>query len=95
MTLTAAAYKTDPSDADLYADIEAIARRALPPAAQQAKIDAATPLSRLGLSSMASVSLMLAVEGHFGIVIPDAELRPENFRSLGAIAALVERMQSA
>ena len=77
------------------ADIEAIVRKSLPPAAQGATIAPDTPLSRLGLTSMASVSLMLAVEGHFAIAIPDSELKPENFRTVGAIAALVARLQGA
>ena len=72
--------------------IEAIVRRALPPASADAPIDADAPLTRLGLSSMASVSLMLAIEEQFKIVIPDGDLRPENFRSLGAIQALVDRL---
>lgn len=78
--------------ADLGA-IEALVRKSLPPAAQGAAMEADTPLSRLGLTSIASVSLMLAVEGHFGVAIPDAELKPENFRTIGAIAALVSRLQ--
>jgi len=77
------------------AAIEAIVRRALPPASGNAAIDADAPLTRLGLSSMASVSLMLAIEERFKIVIPDADLRPENFRSLGAIQALVDRLLRA
>ena len=68
-------------------------RRALPPAARDAQIAPDASLSRLGLTSMASVSLMLALEGHFAIAIPDPELKPENFRSLGAIAAPVSRLR--
>ena len=88
MTLTLARE----TDADLGV-IEALVRKALPAAAQGAALEADTPLSRLGLTSMASVSLMLGVEGHFGIVIPDDELKPENFRTIGAVAALVSRLQ--
>jgi acyl carrier protein len=77
------------------AAVEAIVRRALPPASATAPIDADAPLTRLGLSSMASVSLMLAIEEHFKIVIPDGELRPENFLSLGAIQVLVDRLARA
>jgi acyl carrier protein len=95
MTLAILSRNAEAAAADARAEILAIVRRALPEAAKDAAIEAGTPLSRLGLSSMASVSLMFAVEGHFGFVIPDAELRPENFRSVGAIVALVERMQGA
>jgi hypothetical protein len=43
-------------------------------------------LSELG------INLMLAVEVEFDIAIPQADITPENFHSLGSIEALVERM---
>jgi acyl carrier protein len=49
-------------------------------------------LRALGLTSMAMVRLMLAAEAAFDISIPDEELRPENFRSVRAIEALVSRL---
>jgi acyl carrier protein len=49
-------------------------------------------LRQLGLTSMAMVRLMLAAEAAFDISIPDEELRPENFRSIRAIEALVSRL---
>jgi acyl carrier protein len=49
-------------------------------------------LRSLGLTSMAMVRLMLAAEAAFDISIPDEELRPENFRSVRAIEALVCRL---
>jgi acyl carrier protein len=52
-------------------------------------------LQEAGLSSMATVRLMLAIEAAYGVAIPDAELTPENFRSIAAIAALLERLQAA
>jgi acyl carrier protein len=48
-----------------------------------------------GLTSMATVKLMLAIEAAYDLVIPDAELTPENFRSIASIEALVTRLQSA
>jgi acyl carrier protein len=48
-------------------------------------------LSDLGISSLKMVNLMLAVEVEFDITIPQAEITPENFQSLGAIEALVTR----
>jgi acyl carrier protein len=48
-----------------------------------------------GLTSMATVKLMLAIEAAYDVAIPDAELTPENFRSIAAIAALLERLQAA
>jgi len=50
-------------------------------------------LQDAGLTSMASVKLMLALEAAHDIAIPDDELTPENFRSIAAIEALVARLR--
>ena len=52
-------------------------------------------LREAGLTSMATVKLMLAVEAAYDVAIPDAELTPENFRSIAAIEALLERLLAA
>ena len=52
-------------------------------------------LREAGLTSMATVKLMLAIEAAYDVAIPDAELTPENFRSIAAIEALLERLQAA
>lgn len=52
-------------------------------------------LQDAGLASMATVKLMLAIEAAFGLAIPDAELTPENFRSIATIEALLGRLQAA
>ena len=44
---------------------------------------------------MATVKLMLAIEAAYDVAIPDAELTPENFRSIAAIEALLERLRAA
>lgn len=49
-------------------------------------------LSDAGLTSMAAVRFMLAIEASFSLAIPDGELMPENFASVAAIQALVERL---
>ena len=46
-----------------------------------------------GLTSMAMVKLMLAVEVEFDIAIPDADLHPDNFRSIAAVEVLVLRLR--
>ena len=46
-----------------------------------------------GLSSLDVVNLMLAVEAEFAVKIPDREMTPANFRSIGRIAALVAACQ--
>ncbi len=48
-------------------------------------------LSELGLSSLKMVNLMLSVEMEFDIMIPQADITPENFHSLASIERLVAR----
>jgi acyl carrier protein len=49
-------------------------------------------LSDLGISSIKMVSLMLAVETEFNLMIPQSEITPKNFDSIGDMEALVERL---
>jgi acyl carrier protein len=49
-------------------------------------------LSDLGVSSIKMVSLMLAVEAEFGVTIPQREITPENFDSIGAVEAMILRL---
>jgi acyl carrier protein len=51
-------------------------------------------LSDLGISSLKMVNLMLAVELEFDIAIPQSDITPENFHSVGAIKELVVRTLS-
>lgn len=53
-----------------------------------------TQLSDLGVTSLKMVNLMLAVEVEFDIAIPQSDITPENFQSLGSIQSLVQRMLS-
>jgi acyl carrier protein len=52
-------------------------------------------LSDLGISSLKMVNLMLSVETAFDIMIPAAEITPQNFHSVATIRALVERTLKA
>jgi acyl carrier protein len=52
-------------------------------------------LQDAGLTSVATVKLMLAIEAAYDIAIPDDDLTPENFRSIAAIETLVRRLRSA
>jgi acyl carrier protein len=47
------------------------------------------PLIEAGLTSIDMVNLMLTVEAEFDIVIPEAEITPENFRTISTIEALI------
>ena len=53
-----------------------------------------TQLSDLGVTSLKMVNLMLAVEVEFDIAIPQSDITPENFLSLGSIQSLVEKILS-
>ena len=48
-----------------------------------------------GLGSMDMVNLMLAVESEFDIMIPPADITPQNFRSIASITAMVDRVVGA
>jgi len=46
-------------------------------------------LAASGLSSLDIVNLMLAVETEFDLTIPERDMTPANFRSIGRIEALL------
>lgn len=46
-------------------------------------------LNDAGLTSLDMVNLMLAIEAEYDIEIPQAQMKPENFRSIQAIETLV------
>lgn len=48
-----------------------------------------------GMTSMDMVNLMLAVETEFDLMIPAEDITPANFRSVDAIAAMVDRVLAA
>jgi acyl carrier protein len=45
-----------------------------------------------GLSSMGMVALMLAIESEFDLTIPNADLVPDNFRSVEAVRSMLVRL---
>jgi acyl carrier protein len=50
-------------------------------------------LRAIGLSSLDMVNLMLAVEAEFDLKIPEADMTPQNFRSISSIDALVTALR--
>ena len=48
-------------------------------------------LADIGMTSMDMVNLMLAVEAEFDMMIPQADITPENFQSPQAIERLVSK----
>ena len=45
-----------------------------------------------GMTSMAMVDLMLAVEAAFDVTIPQREMTPANFQSITCLARLLKRL---
>jgi acyl carrier protein len=72
-----------------------IVRQVMPAQSALANLVADADLYNAGLTSMAMVKLMLAVEVAFDVAIPDADLHPDNFRSVAAVEALVDRLRRA
>jgi acyl carrier protein len=55
-------------------------------------LDSSGDLYEAGMTSRASVSVMLALESEFDIEFPDSMLRRDVFESIAAIAAAVEQL---
>jgi acyl carrier protein len=60
-----------------------------------ATLPAAADLHAAGLSSLATVDLMLAIEEHFGVEFPDRLLNRRTFGSIAALAAAVTEITTA
>ena len=58
----------------------------------RAEIGPTDALVDRGMTSMAMVDLMLAIEAAFDVTIPQRELTPANFQSIQSLARLVERL---
>jgi acyl carrier protein len=56
------------------------------------KIDEGTDLYQAGLTSHASVNVMLALEDAFDVEFPDDLLRKETFESIAAIRAALHQL---
>ncbi len=47
-----------------------------------------------GMTSHASVNVMMALEDHFDVEFPDAMLTRSTFESIGALASAIAQMQT-
>ncbi|WP_455286046.1 acyl carrier protein [Cupriavidus necator] len=56
-------------------------------------LDDQADLYEAGLSSLATVQVMLAIENAFGIEIPDRMLTRQLFRSISTLAAATEQIK--
>jgi acyl carrier protein len=54
-----------------------------------AKVEPATLLVDVGLTSMDMVNLMLGVEAEFDFTIPQSEITPENFQSVETLERMI------
>ncbi len=60
--------------------------------AEAVQIDATTNLKQAGIDSFSTVEIILFIERRFGVSIPDEKLLPENFKTLQALAAIVQEL---
>ena len=52
-------------------------------------LDPETPLADLGIDSMALLKILLFVEEHFGVYLPDEALTVKNLYSLSSLSAAI------
>lgn len=52
-------------------------------------INSSSSLSEIGVDSYSIVEILLFIERKYGFVISDEYLRPENFKNVNSIAAIV------
>ena len=78
-------------DIDIRHRVTTLVKTILEQNAVSAELAPEARLVDAGLTSMDMVSLMLAVEAEFDMMIPQAEITPENFQSPESIEHLVSR----
>ena len=59
------------------------------------EFDPDSRLADIGLTSMDMVNLMLGVEAEFDFTIPQSEITPENFKSVGTLQRMIARQLQA
>lgn len=60
--------------------------------AEGVQIAADTDLKQVGIDSFSTVEIILFIERKFGVAIPDEKLIPDNFKTLNALAAIVQEL---
>lgn len=74
---------------DIQNRIIALVKSLLERNAIAAELNAESLLVDIGLNSADMVNLMLGVEAEFDFTIPQAEITPENFRSIKTLQQLI------
>jgi acyl carrier protein len=75
--------------ADIQNRVLAVVRSILKQNAIKVEIDAESLLVDVGLTSIEMVELMLGIEAEFDFTIPQAEITPENFRSVKTLQQMI------
>jgi len=57
--------------------------------AENVSISADTVLNDIGIDSYSIVEIVLFIERHYGFIIPDDDLKPENFKTVNSVAILI------
>jgi acyl carrier protein len=60
--------------------------------AKNTVITATTVLRDIGIDSFSIVEIILFIERKYGVVIPDDQLIPENFRTIQALSVIVNTL---
>ncbi|WP_377267742.1 acyl carrier protein [Peterkaempfera sp. SMS 1(5)a] len=76
------------------APFEEVLRAELPRLAPDSALQASDSLRAAGLDSMASVELIVRLEEALSVSIPDEELGPEAFATVGGLWSVVERARA-
>src|SRR5277367_461091 len=75
--------------ADIRARVLALVEAILKQNSITVQVDPDSRLVDVGLTSMDMVNLMLGVEAEFDFTIPQSEITPENFQSIGTLEQMV------
>jgi acyl carrier protein len=77
------------------ARVAGVVQRLLTERSLSAAIQPNDDLRAAGLTSLDMISLVLAVEAEFGLLVPETQIKPDNFQSVAAISSLVSALLAA
>jgi acyl carrier protein len=77
------------------ARVAGVVRKLLTERSLSPAIEPADDLRVAGLTSLDMISLVLAVEAEFGLLVPETQIKPDNFQSIAAISTLVSALLAA
>lgn len=86
---------TSEGTATVDPELDVVLRRHVPNLAADAPLRPDDELRTLGVDSLGMMELVLDLESAHGVVFSDDVLVPETFVTVGALAAVVQRLRSA